>query len=342
MRRRAGGRALAALVALALGGAGCTAGSEPAVVPRPSTTAPAPPSEPIESADPDRQLVFAVVTNGAATDPFWEVVKSGAEDAGQRNDAQIDYQSASDPSAQARLVDAAVSADVDGLIVSMPDPDTLSEPMARAGAAGVPVITINEGAERSAEFGALTHVGQSDLQAGRGAGQRLRDAGVTTLLCVIQDSGEQALEQRCQGAAEGFGGTDTAVINLPVDGGNLGVAATTIASELTAEPRIDGVLTLSAAVAAAAGAALEDTGSAAALATFELDADIQQAIRGGQILFAVDQQEYLQGYLPVVFLGLFLRTGTIAGAGQPVPTGPRYVTLDNVDTVVNLSVTGPP
>ena len=341
MGRRANGRVLAALAALALLGAGCTAGSEQAAfTSSPSTTPPAPSSEASASADPDRQLVFAVVTNGAPTDPFWEVVKSGAEDAGAVNDAQIDYQSDPDPSAQARLVDAAVSAAVDGLIVSMPDPDTLSEPMMRAGEAGIPVITINEGAERSAEFGALTHVGQSDLDAGRGAGQRLRDAGVTTLLCVIQESGDQTLEQRCQGAAEGFGGTDTSVINLPVNGGNLSAAETTIVSELTAEPRIDGVLTLSAAVASAAAAALENTGSAAALATFESGTDVQQAIRDGQILFAVDQQEYLQGYLPVVFLGLFVRTGTIAGAGQPVPTGPRYVTRDNVDTVMDLSMTG--
>lgn len=338
MGRRVNGRVLAALSTIALLGSGCTAGSEQAAPASPSTS-PAPSSE-APQANPDRQLVFAVVTNGAPTDPFWEVVKSGAEDAGAVNDAQIDYQSDPDASAQARLIDAAVSASVDGLIVSMPDPDALSEPMARAGEAGIPVITINEGAERSAEFGALTHVGQSDFDAGRGAGQRLRDAGVNTLLCVIQDSGDQTLEQRCQGAAEGFGGPDTSVINLAVNGGNLTAAETTIVSELTAEPRIDGVLTLSAAVASAAAAALENTGSAATLATFEAGTDVAQAIRDGQILFAVDQQEYLQGYLPVVFLALFARTGTIAGAGQPVATGPRYVTQDNVDTVMDLFMTG--
>lgn len=327
--------------AAALSVSGCTAGSRSAEIPVETLTAPESASAtPASDGDPDRRLTFAVVTHGTVGDPFWDGVKTGAEDAGAVTDAEIDYQSDPDASAQARLVDAAVSAAVDGLIVSMPDPDALSEPMARASEAGIPVITINEGAERSAEFGALTHVGQSDVDAGRGAGQRLRDAGVTTLLCVIQDSGDQTLEQRCQGAAEGFGGTDTSVINLAVNGGNLTAAETTIVSELTAEPRIDGVLTLSAAVASAAAAALENTGSAATLATFEAGTDVQQAIRDGQILFAVDQQEYLQGYLPVVFLGLFVRTGTIAGAGQPVPTGPRYVTRDNVDTVMDLFMTG--
>jgi simple sugar transport system substrate-binding protein len=43
------------------------------------------------------------------------------------------------------------------------------------------------------------------------------------------------------------------------------------------------------------------------------------------VLFAVDQQQYLQGYLPIVFLKLFKHNANTVGGGQPVLTGPGFV-----------------
>jgi simple sugar transport system substrate-binding protein len=340
---------LAALVAVAaLTVAGCTAGSrsEQNAVETPSSASPTATSTPPSDGDPDRRLTFAVVTHGTAGDPFWDVVEAGAEDAGETNNAEIDYQSDPEPGGQAQLIDAATSSEVDGLIVSLADPDALRESIAGAVEAGIPVITINAGEERSIEFGALTHVGQSEASAGAGAGARLRDAGVTTLLCVIHEAGNLALEERCQGAARGLGGEGSAggepgdVRTLQVNAGNIAETETTIASELQADPEIDGVLTLNPAVAVAAAAAIDTAGSSATLATFELSPDVVQDIRDGQILFAVDQQQYLQGYLPVVFLALYARSGNVVGGGEPVPTGPRYITEDNVDSVEDLPSNG--
>jgi len=329
----------ALVAAAALIVSGCTAGSrstantESAVesLSMPESATATPPSE----GDPDRRLTFAVVTHGTAGDPFWDVVKTGAEDAGEASNAEIDYLSDPEPGSQAQLIASATSSGVDGLIVSMADPDALQESIASAIAAGIPVVTINAGEERSAEFGALTHVGQSAASAGEGAGNRLRDAGVTTLLCVIHEAGNVALEERCQGAARGVGGAEQGedVRTLQVNASNIVETETTIASELQADPEIDGVLTLNPAVAVAAATAIDTSGSSATLATFEFNADVLQAIRDGQLLFAVDPQQYLQGYLPVVFLALYARNGNVVGGGQAVPTGPRYITQDNVDIV---------
>jgi len=321
---------------------GCTAGSRPAtnddavletlsVTESASATGSGDP-------DPDRRLRFAIVTHGSAGDPFWDVVKTGAEDAGQANNAEIDYQSDPEPGSQAQLIASVTSRQVDGLIVSMADPDALRETIAAAVAAGIPVITINAGEDRSAEFGALTHIGQSEASAGEGAGDRLRDAGVTKLLCVIHEAGNVGQEQRCQGAARGLGVDGSAepgdiMRTLRVNGSNLAETETTIATELQADPQIDGVLTLNAAVAVTAATAIGTSGSGAALATFELSDDVVQDIGEGDILFAVDQQQYLQGYLPVVFLALFARSGNVVGGGEGVPTGPRYITQENLDSV---------
>ncbi|MBA2552642.1 MAG: substrate-binding domain-containing protein [Geodermatophilaceae bacterium] len=338
--------ALTAAIALIL--CGCTAGSRsedsagPVVESSRATETPT--ATPL--GDPDRLLTFAVVTHGTAGDSFWDVVKTGAEDAGAADNIEIDYQADPEPGGQAQLIDAATSSQVDGLIVSMPDPDALQESIARAEAAGIPVVTIDAGEERSAEFGALTHVGQSAASVGEGAGVRLREAGVTKLLCVIHEAGNVSLEERCQGAALGLGANpsggdvEDVMHTMRVNASNIAVTETTIASELRTDPEIDGVLTLNPAVADAAAAAIEAAGSAAMLATFDLNADVFQSIRNGQILFAVDQQQYLQGYLPVVFLALYARNGNVVGGGQPVPTGPRYITVENVDSVEDLASNG--
>ena len=65
-----------------------------------------------------------------------------------------------------------------------------------------------------------------------------------------------------------------------------------------------------------------------------------KAIQDGEIEFAVDQQQYLQGYLPVVFLSLYKSNANTVGGGQPVLTGPGFVTKDNAATVQKLAEAG--
>ena len=115
-------------------------------------------------------LSFAVVSHGSAGDKFWDVVKSGAEQAGEDLGVKVSYQGSGDPNQQSQLIDNAVSEKVDGIVVSMANPDALKEAIGKAVAAGIPVITINSGVERSKEFGALTHVGQTERIAGEAAG----------------------------------------------------------------------------------------------------------------------------------------------------------------------------
>src|SRR4051812_20432629 len=115
-------------------------------------------------------LAFAVITHGSAGDAFWDVVQHGAEQAGKDLGISVDYQSDGDPQRQAQLIDAAVNQDVDGIVVSMANPDALKDSVEAAVRAGIPVVTINSGGERSAEFGAIGHVGQDESIAGQGAG----------------------------------------------------------------------------------------------------------------------------------------------------------------------------
>lgn len=281
---------------------------------------------------------FSVITHGAAGDSFWDVVKKGAEKAGSDEGVTVNYQaSGGDPAKQSQLIDAAVNEKADGIVVSMANPDALKASIQKAEAAGIPVITINSGQDKSKEFGALAHVGQDETIAGEGAGQQMKAAGVTKALCVIQEAGNIGLEQRCQGFAQGLGG---AVENLQVENSNPSGAQSTIKAKLQSDPSINGILTLGPVIGAAAVPAVTDSGSQAKLATFDLNGDVTQAIADGKILFAVDQQQYTQGYLPVVMLTLYKANLNTIGGGQPVLTGPGYVTKDNAAQVKELATAG--
>jgi simple sugar transport system substrate-binding protein len=282
-------------------------------------------------------LHFAVVTHGSAGDAFWDVVQNGAKAAGKDLGVAVDYQSDGDPQRQAQLIDAAVNQEVDGIVVSMANPDALQDSVEAAVAAGIPVITINSGGERSAEFGAIGHVGQDETIAGQGAGRQLAQAGAKNVLCVLHEAGNIGLEQRCSGASKGLG---SEVKTLQVDVNDLQAAQSTITSQLQSDTSIDAVLTLNSAVAAVAVAAAEDAGSQAQIATFDLNSDVISGIQDGSITFAVDQQQYEQGYLPIVMLKLYAQNLNTVGGGQPVLTGPGIVDADNVDEIADLATAG--
>jgi simple sugar transport system substrate-binding protein len=150
---------------------------------------------------------------------FWSVAQKGAEAAGADLGITVQYQGANnDAQTQAGMIEQAVADKVDGLAVSLADPDALASAVKAAVAAGIPVVTINSGQTRSAAFGALMHVGQDEGVAGEGAGSKLKDAGVTHLICLVHEAGNIGLEQRCAGAAKTLGGK---VDNLQVDGNDL-------------------------------------------------------------------------------------------------------------------------
>ncbi|MBP2475830.1 simple sugar transport system substrate-binding protein [Crossiella equi] len=274
-------------------------------------------------------LRVAVISHGTPGDSFWNVVKNGAEAAGKELDVTVEYNSDGDPGGQSKLVDNAVAQRVGGLVVSMANPDALRDSVARAVRAGIPVITINSGEARSAEFGALMHIGQSESVAGEAAGKRLRTEGKRKLLCVIHEAGNIGLNQRCEGAKQGFG----EAANLQVDISNPTDAQARIKGALQSDPSIDAVLTLNSQVAGNTVSAIGESGSKAVVATFDLNADVVAAIKAGQVLFAVDQQQYLQGWLPVSFLKLYQDNANVVGGGKPVLTGPNLVDKSTVDTV---------
>jgi simple sugar transport system substrate-binding protein len=283
-------------------------------------------------------LTIAMVTH-SDEGSFWSVVKKGAQQAAKDEGVKLVWSpSNNDPQKQAQLIDAAVSQKVDGLAVSVPNADAIKGSLSKAKAAGIPIITLNSGAEQFRELGAITHVGQTEGIAGEAAGAKLKAAGVKKVLCVIHEQNNIGLQQRCEGVKKGFGGE---VTNQQVKGTeDIATTQTEIKSKLQADKSFDAVMTLNPDIAVAAATAVKGASSDAKIATFDISPGVIKDIKSGTVLFAVDQQQYLQGYLPIVFLKLFKQNANTVGGGLPVLTGPGFVDKSNAATVEKLAGEG--
>ena len=270
---------------------------------------------------------YVMVTHTQGTDPFWPVVEKGGRDAAEDVGVAFEYNFApsGDMSDMAQLIEAAAATQPDGLVVSLPDADALGGAIRAAVDAGIPVITMNSGLESSASLGALMHVGQPERDAGFAAGKRAIAEGVTKGICLNQEAFNTALVDRCSGYFDAMG-ADLNQIDVSNDVAQI---ETRTAAALTADPSIDGVLAVGPHVCAAAAKAIAEVGADGIhLACFDLSPEVIQLIQDGVVAYTIDQQQYLQGYMPIIVLHLYNNyAGLLAGAN--IPSGPGFVDASN-------------
>ena len=265
-----------------------------------------------------------------ASGTFWGVMKKGFDDACDAYGISCNMIGDPDITKQAALVDTSIANGVDGIILTLPNVDALRDAIQRAADAGIPVVTINSGSDVFATTAAIGHAGQDEFIAGQGAGQRLVAAGATNILCPVHEANNAALQARCDGVEAGAAGA--AVKRLQIDIANLDAAFETLKTEVS-DGSVDAVITLNPDVSIRARDAIAEAGSSAMLATFDLGEEVLNSIEAGTMSFAVDQQQYLQGHLPVIALVLNLQNGHVIGGGQAILTGPGFVDATNVAQV---------
>ena len=281
---------------------------------------------------------FVLVSHADDSDSWWNTIKNAIKDAGKQMDVTVEYRNPStgDLADMARIVEQAVATNPDGLIVTIADYDVLKGPIGKAVKKGIPVVTINSGTQEQSEaLGALLHVGQPEYDAGFGAGKRAKAAGVANFVCINHYIENPASVERCQGYADGLGiELGSKMIDVGKDPSEI---EKKVQAYLRKTPDVGSILTLGPTSAHPTLRALKKTHMEGKIyfGTFDLSSEIADAIKGGTINFAIDQQPYLQGYMPVVVLTLKSRFDL--APSNHINSGPGFITKDNVALVEKLA-----
>ena len=283
-----------------------------------------------------KRYTIAMITHETPGDTFWDKIKAGAQAAAAKDNIDLKYSSDPDATKQATLIQTAVDSKVDGIATTLVTPDALKTAVTAATSAKIPLVGFNSGIDQYKQLGALMYFGSDETLAGNTVGAKIKTEGGKHPLCVIQAQGSVALEARCAGVKAQIAATE----NLDVNGADDNSVKSTIQAKLAADPSIDYIVTLGAPVALDAVSSVSAANSKAKIVTFDLNADAAKDIQSKTIDFAVDQQPYLQGYLAVDSLWLYLTNGNDIGGGKAVLTGPSIVDSSNIAAILTYAQAG--
>jgi simple sugar transport system substrate-binding protein len=292
-------------------------------------------SESTPAGDGDgRNFTFAYPQSGG-TERFLRVVRNGAEQAAKDMGVEVKITATKkfDQVEQGRLVRAAAASKPDGIITGVWDGDIMREPVTSAVDQGIPVAILNSGAEFVEPFGAVTYVGWDEFQVAVDAGERMKQEGARNVLAVNHQVGSLPLDVRLDGFKKGFGGS---IRTIGVEGTDPTDARNRIRSALNGSD-LDGLLALGQPSGDPALLALRDTGKNGKVlfGTFDFSPTLLDGIKAGDITFAVDQQQYLQGYYSVVVLTL-LKQYQFRPPEKTLTTG-GFVTKENAAAITELA-----
>jgi len=277
---------------------------------------------------------YVLISHAPDSDSWWNTIKNGLNLAGKQMGVKVEYRNppTGDLADMARIIEQAAASKPNGIITTLADFDVLSGPIRNAVDQGINVIIMNSGTpEQAREVGALMYVGQPEYDAGLAAGQRAKGDGIGSFLCVNHYITNPASTERCQGFADGLG---VPLGSQAIDSGqDPGEIKNKVLAYLSANPNTDAVLTLGPTSADPTIAALNENGMAGDIyfGTFDLGTEIVKGIKSGIINWGIDQQPFLQAYLPIIILTNYDRYGVLPG--NNINSGPGFVTKDGLTLV---------
>ncbi len=305
---------------------------------------------------------YVLISHAPDSDSWWNTIKNSIKQAGEDYGVTVDYRNPpnGDLADMGRLIEQAAAQGYDGVITTIADFNVLQGAIKKVTDKKIMLITINSGtAEQSAKLGAIMHVGQPEYEAGKAAGARAKEAGIKSFLCVNHYATNPASFERCRGFAEAIG-ADASKSTLDSGDDPTGVESK-VSAWLRQNPSTQAILALGPNSAIPTLKALEKGGQKGKIwfATFDLSDEIARGIKDGSVQFAIDQQPYLQGYIPVAVMATMKEMKSsdikaVEGAIQAnsktkarldeyglapdygprnIGSGPGFVTKDNISKV---------
>ncbi|MGD1038472.1 MAG: substrate-binding domain-containing protein [Roseiarcus sp.] len=285
----------------------------------------------------NKQLTIAMITHAQPGDTFWDIIRKGANAAAKKDDVKLIY--LADPSAdkEAQLIQNVIDQHVDGIALTLAFPDAEAPAVKAAQAAGIPIVGFNAGVGVWKGQGLLGYAGQDETVAGRAVGEELNKEGAKNAICVDQQQGAVQLEARCNGIKDTFKGKSEV---LYATGYDMPTVKARMQAKLQQDTSIDYVVTLGAPFAPVVLDAIGAAGSSAKVGTFDMSPIAVDLIAQGKLQWAIDQQPYVEGYEAVDMIWLNVTNGDTVGGGEPVLTGPFFVTKDNAAAVAKFAKMG--
>jgi simple sugar transport system substrate-binding protein len=283
------------------------------------------------------RATVAMITHEVPGDSFWDLIRKGAQTAADKDNIELRYSNDPEAPNQANLVQTAIDSGVDGIALTLAKPDAMAPAVKSALDKKIPVVAFNSGFDNWKAMGVQEYFGQDEKLAGVAAGERLQKDGAKKIVCVIQEQGQVALESRCAGVQQGFKG-QSEILN--VNSKDMPSVESTITAKLQQDKSIDHVVALGAPIALAAVQSVGNAGSSAQVVTFDTNAALVDAIKKGDVKWAVDQQPFLQGYLAIDALWLYLNNKNLIGGEQATLTGPSFIDETNIESVAELAKSG--
>lgn len=286
------------------------------------------------------KIKIAVVTHGD-TGSFWSVFKKGVDQAGKdlksRGVSVTQIYANNDVPKHVAGINAAVASKPSIIATSVPDASALKGALTKASQKGIVIITVNSGLGAFDSLPTyMVHVGQTEDIAGQGAGKQFQAAGAKKVLIVIHEAANSGLQQRATGAKKILGGGGVQVLTIPNAKSDIPGTKAKVAAAFKANKSLDGFLGLDPDVTIPC---LDVIPKGTKAGTFDVGGAIKEILKG-RMLFAIDQQQYLQGYLPVVFGMLYVTNLNTVGNGAPVLTGPGIINKGNAARIAALAKQG--
>jgi simple sugar transport system substrate-binding protein len=288
---------------------------------------------------------FAFV-NHVTTNPFFVPTQYGLQDAAALLGIHKPSFTGSQNSNVAQMVsatNAAISAKSNGIAVAVIDVHAFTTPVANAMNDGIPVVSYNaDGNVGDPGTNRIAYIGQDLFVSGQALGQRIAASMPSggDAVGFIATPGTANIQPRIDGAKAAIKASGKNINFTSVaSGAQLPQENTTInAYVLAHKSTLKGIFAVDAGSTETVGAIVAKYGLSSKVASggFDLTPKTLSAIKSGSLDFTIDQQPYLQGFLPVLYLFLFNLSGGLVN--PPVTnTGLTFVTKSNVGPYLNTT-----
>ena len=282
------------------------------------------------------------VIGGKADDPFWSIVKRGAEDAGKLVASEggsvtwlgpQNYDNLGPDAAE--LIRQAIAQGATAIVGPDWVPDAMDPAFKAVVEKNIPLVIYNAGGIEAADrLGAMNYVGAVDYKAGVAGGNYLGKAGGKSGVCINSLPGAANIEAYCKGFGEGItkagGKSDTLPLPATAEG-NVTAVAQAIKAYLLQHPDVDSVFTTANldAVGVVQGIAQAGKTGKVKVCGVNFDQAILAQIDSGAQSCAIDQQGYQQGYYAVSILNGYVNYGLTIPTRE-ILTGPGVVDAMNI------------